>query len=326
MKATPLLSILIPAYNAERTIESCLDSIIAQEPNVYEIVVIDDGSTDKTHSRLLKYKDMDQVTIIQQENKSVSLTRQALIENARGNYVMFCDADDCLEPTAIQHVRNVLSVNDSSETSKVDLYVFGYNLVRVEGKKRVADRKRKPGIYSKDEYAKDHVRGFDDLYYSALWNKCYRRELFFEPKELIFETLIEDVTFNVDYVNRCKSVCLSDTIIYNYNQIGESLTRSKRADTGADILRALNAFLVFYDKALEAYPKYEMYIGRYICVKLLQLKKRARKIKDRKVEEKIQAVLEKHRKRIGFQYDVAMLKLSVFELKTIVKKTLAHIK
>lgn len=326
MNSTPLLSILIPAYNAEKTIQSCLDSIIAQESSDCEIIVINDGSTDKTHSQLLRYKDMDQVTIIRQENKGVSLTRQALIENARGNYVMFCDADDSLEPTAIQYVRDVLTVNDSSQTNKVDLYVFGYNLVRAEGIKSVTGRKQKPGIYSKDEYAKEHVRGFDDLYYSALWNKCYRRELFFEPKELIFETLIEDVTFNVDYINRCKNICLSDAIIYDYNQIGESLTRSKRADTGSDILRALNAFLVLYDKALEAYPKYELYIGRYICIKLLQLKKRASKINDRKVEEKVQEVLEKLREQIGLQYDVAMLKMSVFELKTIVKKMLAHIK
>ena len=326
MNATPLLSILIPAYNAEKTIQSCLDSIIVQESSDYEIIVIDDGSMDKTHSQLLRYKDMDQVTIIRQENKGVSLTRQALIETARGKYVMFCDADDSLEPTAIQHVRDVITVNDCSETNKVDLYVFGYNLVRNKGKKRVANRKSKHGIYSKDEYAKDHVRGFDDLYYSVLWNKCYRRELFFEPKELIFETLIEDVTFNVDYMRRCKRVCLSDAIIYNYNQIGESLTRSKRADTGADILRALNAFSVFYDKALEAYPEYEMYIGRYICLKMFQLKKRARNIQDREVEEKIQEVLGKHKKRIGFQYNVAMLEMSVSELKTIVKKMLACIK
>lgn len=320
MNANPMLSILIPAYNAEKTIESCLDSIIAQESNNYEIVIIDDGSSDKTYSQLLRYKDMDQITIIRQENEGVSLTRQALIEKARGKYVLFCDADDYLEPMAIQSVCNVLSANDGCKTSEADLYVFGYNLVRIGEKKSVLNRNLKPGLYSKDEYSKYHVRGFDDLYYSALWNKCYRRELFFEPEELIFETLIEDVTFNVDYVHRCRNICLSDAIIYNYNQIGDSLTRSKRVDTGVDILRALNAFLVFYNKALEAYPANEMYIGRYICLKLLQLKKRAQKIKDGKVENQIQTFLEKYRGCIGPQYYIVLIKMGMFELKQKIKK------
>jgi len=208
MNTKPLVSILIPAYNAEKTIESCLDSIIVQESNNYEIVVIDDGSSDNTYSRLLKYKDKSQVTIIRQENKGVSLTRQALIENACGKYVLFCDADDFLAPTAIQSVCSVLPANDSDKKSKADLYVFGYNLVRIGEQKSVLNRNLKPGLYGKNEYAKYHVRGFDDLYYSALWNKCYRRELFFEPDKLIFETLIEDVMFNVDYINRCESVYL----------------------------------------------------------------------------------------------------------------------
>ena len=123
MNTKPLVSILIPAYNAEKTIESCLDSIIVQESNNYEIVVIDDGSSDNTYSRLLKYKDKSQVTIIRQENKGVSLTRQALIENACGKYVLFCDADDFLAPTAIQSVCSVLSANDSDKKSKAELYV-----------------------------------------------------------------------------------------------------------------------------------------------------------------------------------------------------------
>ena len=121
MNTKPLVSILIPAYNAEKTIESCLDSIIVQESNNYEIIVIDDGSSDNTYSRLLKYKDKSQVTIIRQENKGGSLTRQTLIENACGKYVLFCDADDFLAPTAIQSVCSVLPANDSDKKSKADL-------------------------------------------------------------------------------------------------------------------------------------------------------------------------------------------------------------
>lgn len=320
MNTKPLVSILIPAYNAEKTIESCLDSIIVQESNNYEIVVIDDGSSDNTYSRLLKYKDKSQVTIIRQENKGVSLTRQALIENACGKYVLFCDADDFLAPTAIQSVCSVLPANDSDKKSKADLYVFGYNLVRIGEQKSVLNRNLKPGLYGKNEYAKYHVRGFDDLYYSALWNKCYRRELFFKPDKLIFETLIEDVMFNVDYINRCESIYLSNEIIYNYNQIGESLTRSNRGDTGTDIQSALDAFLVFYDKALETYHEYEMYIGRYICLKLLQLKKRAKNINDCEREKQIQVVLEKYRSHIGFQYYIALFKMDILELRQKIKK------
>lgn len=118
----------------------------------------------------------------------------------------------------------------------------------------------------------------------------------------------------------CESIYLSNEIIYNYNQIGESLTRSNKADTGTDIQSALDAFLVFYDKALETYHEYEMYIGRYICLKLLQLKKRAKIINDWGREKQIQVVLEKYRSRIGFQYYIALFKMDILELRQKIKK------
>ena len=93
----PVLSIIIPIYNAEEYLEECLESVINQEVpfDEYEIICIDDGSTDNSNSILEKYnKIIDNLTVFYQNNNGVSSARNKGIKLAKGDYIWFVDADD----------------------------------------------------------------------------------------------------------------------------------------------------------------------------------------------------------------------------------------
>ncbi|MCG9603441.1 glycosyltransferase family 2 protein, partial [Vibrio sp. Isolate31] len=89
-----LISILIPAYNAQFSIETTIDSILSQTKKRYEIIIIDDGSTDDTFIKLKKYKNLNNVKVFSRENIGVNKTRKELLDLAEGDYVLFMDADD----------------------------------------------------------------------------------------------------------------------------------------------------------------------------------------------------------------------------------------
>ena len=117
-------SILIPAYNAEKTIKRCLDSIFCQVDQNDEIIVINDGSKDNTQAVLDEYVDRDNLKIIYSDNSGVSVTRQKLIRYATKENILFCDADDFYEAGVLDSLREIIEINDP------DVIIFGYKLVR----------------------------------------------------------------------------------------------------------------------------------------------------------------------------------------------------
>lgn len=271
-----MISVLVPMYNASSTILRCLETLSDQCGTIAEIVVLDDGSTDDCFQ---KAKEMEKknpkIRVYSQENQGVSYTRQQLIKLAKGKYIMFCDADDYFEKDAIGIVyKDIIDMDDENSP---DVFIYGYNLVRNYGNKTVALRELDAGLYSKKEFSSKHVTSLGDLYWSALWNKCYKKELCLNP-EIKFETLMEDVLFNLDYFSNCKRAYISKHIIYNYVQIGESLTRTKKTDTRASIMEADNVYTKLYEKAQNAYPTEYILIVEHVYMLYCSLCDRAKKI------------------------------------------------
>ena len=101
------LQIIIPAYNAEKYIEKCLNSILSQKTQyTYVITVINDGSTDETSQILSKYLDDEHIDIISQSNKGFSGARNCGLKNLVGHYLMFVDSDDWICEDAIEKLMN----------------------------------------------------------------------------------------------------------------------------------------------------------------------------------------------------------------------------
>lgn len=105
-------SLIIPAYNVEKYIKKCLDSVLNQTYNNYEIIIINDGSTDNTSKILESYKSNKKIKLINQENKGLSSARNTGVSNAKGDYILFIDSDDFIEKELLETLNKTIKDED----------------------------------------------------------------------------------------------------------------------------------------------------------------------------------------------------------------------
>lgn len=121
-----MVSVLIPAYNAEKTICRCLNSVLSQTFPDFEVIVVNDGSKDTTLSMLRGYAEKDaRITVIDQPNQGVAAARNVALDHACGEYILYVDADDWIEPNMLERLLElrddadiVLCGNDNADTPK----------------------------------------------------------------------------------------------------------------------------------------------------------------------------------------------------------------
>ena len=101
-------SIIVPVYNVEKYVKRCLDSIFNQTYKDFEVIVVNDGSTDKSMNIVKKYKD---VKIINEENRGLSHARNNGVKNARGDYILFVDSDDYINKDLLKELNKSLNNN-----------------------------------------------------------------------------------------------------------------------------------------------------------------------------------------------------------------------
>jgi len=107
------ISLIIPVYNVEQYLEGCLNSVVAQTFHDYEVICVNDGSTDGSQAILEEFqKNHTQITIISQQNRGLSGARNAGIQIAKGDYLFFLDSDDWIEPTALEVLARQVSGED----------------------------------------------------------------------------------------------------------------------------------------------------------------------------------------------------------------------
>ena len=99
---TPKVSVIIPVYNAQNYLSECIDSVLRQTMQDFEVICIDDGSSDDSYSILKKYEETDErVVLLSQTNQGVSAARNVGIDKTRGEYIYFLDSDDYIEPNML---------------------------------------------------------------------------------------------------------------------------------------------------------------------------------------------------------------------------------
>ncbi|MEP5154975.1 glycosyltransferase family 2 protein [Planktotalea sp.] len=138
----PVASIIVPAFNVAKTIAETLDALLAQTFQDFEIIVVDDGSTDRTVDVLENYSDDPRVRIVSQRNRGLAGARNTGIHEAVGTYIGFCDADDVWEPAKLQ-----VHVNHLGRNPDIGISYSGSSLVDDEGTDLcIAQRPRLHGI------------------------------------------------------------------------------------------------------------------------------------------------------------------------------------
>lgn len=164
----PLVSIIVPVYNAEKTLERCVDSVLHQEYKNLELILINDGSTDSSGALCRAFVDDDpRVRLIDKANSGVSDSRNQGIDAAQGEYIQFLDSDDWITPDATRLMAGC------AQRSGCDLVVADF--YRVVGDKLAHKGSiQENAILTLQEYAEYMMESPADFYYGVLWNKLYR--------------------------------------------------------------------------------------------------------------------------------------------------------
>ena len=220
---TPVVSVIVPAYNAEKTLEKCVKSILNQRFRDIEVLLVNDGSRDGTAALCDRLAEEDsRICVFHRENSGVSATRNFALTQARGEYIQFVDSDDWLEEDA------VAAMVRAAQTHGSDLVIADYYRV-YEGLAQPKSRAQAAGPVDADAF----IRAFTDspsaFYYGVLWNKLYRRDIIIRHNLRMDESLswCEDLLFNMSYYKHIASAYALRTPVYYYVRSMTSLSMQK---------------------------------------------------------------------------------------------------
>lgn len=215
-----LASIIIPMYNAEKTITACLISIQHQTYEQIEMIVMDDGSTDNSAIIVKKMQQQDKrIQLFSQQNQGVSTARNQGILHATGTFIQFVDADDWIDQTMTAQLIEKMKPD-------VDLAICGYETAKIK------IHPHQTGIYDREDWLSDIGTLYEQTLLQSPCNKIYRRKLM-QTKDIQFPhdiSIGEDFLFNLTYLTYTKKIALLSTTLYNYCEESDSLTRTYHAN------------------------------------------------------------------------------------------------
>lgn len=230
-----LVSIIVPAYNAEKHLYRCLSSVAAQDVDDVEVLVVDDASTDAS-SRIVQEFAAGDVRfryVALERNQGVMAARAVGVALCSGKFIGFVDADDWVEPRMISSMLNRLQADGS------DIAICGVSYVDDQGVRIKGDFR-----FSKDRLITDGLSQFANrkLGSAYLWNKLYRRETIFGDASHDFGVRLklgEDILINMGAFAHARSVSLLSEVFYNYTQNPLGITESvDNAEAFANLLLA----------------------------------------------------------------------------------------
>lgn len=256
----PLVSVIVPVYNAQKFLSACLDSVLNQNYSNIEVILVNDGSQDQSLTLCQEYAAKDyRVVVIDQKNAGPGAARNTALAAARGEYLHFVDSDDVVPQGAIQAMVAAMQGQD--------LVIAHFQICTPKSASR-------RGLI-KQETKMDRAAFLETLiiwpgayYYSALWNKMYRRAIV-EAHHIRFDDSIiwgEDCLFNMTYDLYVRQVRFIPVVVYHYYRKVSGLSWGSvfQLHKGIRIKRKIYRALkrVYVDAGL--YKKHYWRVQRYI--------------------------------------------------------------
>lgn len=218
MKDKVTVSVIVPMYNAEKTIQKCMNSLLNQNYPDIEIIAVDDGSTDST-ADIVAAMDV-KIKLIKKENGGVSSARNCGIENASGTYIAFCDSDDTYEPNAIKQLVE--------QGNQADLVIGSV-------KKIFSDRVEIEAVDSfygntKKQVAQCIVTITENFMLNQMWGKLFKAEIIHKNDIFLDETMDcgEDLDFVCRFCKNISDIALVSDIVYNYDMTQNNASLSQK--------------------------------------------------------------------------------------------------
>lgn len=256
------LSVIVAAYNVEKYIDKCLNSLVNQTYKEMEILVVNDGSTDNTRDIIRKYeKNYKNLKLLDKKNEGLSSARNFALKDVKTKYVTFVDGDDYLD-------LNTYNIGMKKiEDEESDLMIFNYKKIYPQ---KITHVKLNEKIYKKDflKYLFSKSKEADIV----VWNKIFKKEII-EKNNIYFENkaYFEDTGFIFRYLYFVKNVSLINLPLYNYVQRQNSITKKFNPIIINSFKNTYRLIKNFYIKN-ESYEKYKKEIeDMYLRMKIYTL-------------------------------------------------------
>lgn len=237
------ISVIVPVYNVEKYLPQCIESILNQTCRDFELLLINDGSTDGSLEICERYRAQDErIRVFTQENRGVSVARNRGIELSTGTYLCFVDADDLVHPRYLEILL------DGIRTLNADLSLCAYRRFADDAELHFAEVHREYRELEREQALAllNEWRSEDALEMVIPWNKLYHRSVF---AEIRFPEGVrhEDEFIAHRILNRCAKIAKNTSALYNYRENDQSYMSSQMAFEHLVFFRALAERIAFYD-------------------------------------------------------------------------------
>lgn len=227
---------IIPVFNCEKYLAQCVKSILSLKLKSYEVILIDDGSSDHS-GNICDYlaSQIQNIKVIHQKNLGVSNARNTGIENAKGEKIIFLDADDMIDSKAMRHCIQL-----QEQVSNIDMTIYGLSFDYYY--KGYRYRRENISFPQKGELNKQQwLNGFRTLYsnnvITPVWNKIFEKDIIdknhirFSKKMFIYE----DLEFVLKYMSCCNRILNVPAVIYHYRQTEDEGNAKRRLQQVGDL-------------------------------------------------------------------------------------------
>ena len=221
MNAKPFFSVIVPIYNRQNSILKCIQSILNQSFIDFELILVDDGSTDQSENICKQFiTDPRTIYIKHKTNMGVVTARDTGIKNSRGKYITWVDSDDFIDKQRLQTFYETII------RENVDIVITGYMHEFQNGKKKLFSDAYNPGVYKQKSYEqlKPHIFEFNSKtgmrnIHTILWNKAIKKELL----ELSYKKIPSSITIGDDTPRTYIALLAADSVAfitdYSYHYI-----------------------------------------------------------------------------------------------------------
>lgn len=254
----PLFSIIVPVYQNQETLNECIDSVLCQPGQNYEIILVDDGSTDGSGEICDEYADhySQIISVIHKSNEGPLRARLEGIRKSQGKYLLFLDADDSYVPGIFYKLENII------ENHKLDVIIFNHYRCYINGKSEL----NKP-LYSSCQVfeGQEKQKLYEELItgnqLNTLWQKCIQREVlgdldvFYRFGEMVIG---EDKVISMEVIDRAEKIVYMTDGLYNYHIVQSSVSHSLS-------LKHYKDMDTVYHRTLEYMKHWEMNEYRGYC-------------------------------------------------------------
>lgn len=226
----PKVSIIMPVYNVERYVSQVIKSVLNQTFQNFELIVINDGSTDRSKAIVENYLSDPRLKLIDKENAGVSAARNDGLKKAQGTYISFIDSDDEVDTNFL--TRMIEKVN----FSQPDVIMCGYYKEQLDEQETVKSRKAvqmEAGVYTRETPPNWKVDAESLAMMGYIWNKIYRKDILANHSILFNEEMnfLEDIDFNARVFKVSQSFIVIEDCLYHYKRRSQiSLVSTFRAN------------------------------------------------------------------------------------------------